>query len=127
MNEQAKEALSALLTQVTELAQSGVAIAQEQVPEVLQQLIMRDRALYTLWALICVSVFIAFARCVKGGIKHGCFGEYAPTPWFYASLVSGGLALVAGISLCTGIISPLLTVWFAPKLYLIETLSKMLK
>jgi len=128
MSEQAKEAMSALLAQITELAQSGITMAHDQIPCVLQQLIIRDRIVYTAGFLVCIVIWAAFIKCLSGACKHGWWDKYSEfTGRGIAAIVTGIGAGITIFIFFALVLSPLATVWFAPKLYLIETLSKVVK
>ena len=122
--EQAKEALNVMLLQLVQSIESGLDIAKVEIPIVLQQLILRDQIFHTITFLMMIGIFGVFAYSMKKGFKNDFFGSSDPKPIFFVTLISGFASVFClPVYFGAGAFCKFITVWAAPKLYIIEYLA----
>lgn len=125
------EAMKALMENLTQ----AKGFILEQAPDVLREMVLLGRIKYTAAfvfgaLMLCVGIYSTWQAILWDRIfrkEHGTAlereartkGEFYPIPAF----VGWALGLLFSL-LAT---SPMLTAWFAPKVYLLEQVTKMLK
>ena len=129
MNNELQSKLVEVLTGISEGVAQAKDFAIEQLPDVAQQYIMFGMVWET--ALLGILV-VASMLCVWGlvwGVKRA-FSETAT--WsqkesgFPVALISGCILAFTG-SFAIAQIKPVLLVWFAPKLYLLQGIAGLVK
>lgn len=122
-----------LLKLITDSLEQGKDFVLEQAPDVVQQLIMLKRIEYSVYAVLAGLLLAAAVTFILWSIPHvkkeyenfAC-SEWLPV-WALSSMLSGGLVLLATISLVDGVLPVLLKVWLAPKVFLLEYLASIIK
>jgi len=127
MNEQANKILTDLLQKASNGIDAAVSFSQAQVPDVVHQLLVWNFAVSIIFSLSGVVMFVAAQYGAWRGIK------YLHKKWEGDDLLEHPeVIILTGLWLLTLI--PLswvdldwLKIWLAPKLYLIEYASHLLK
>ena len=137
MNEETKQALNDAIMASIEGLKTGAEFVSDQVPDVIMQLIIRDRVLLSLGVFVILAIWFTFYRSLRSCFKDGFFMDDlygTPAPQLISSIVTGFLSLITIIVSFGGgaygsvsIWHKFVTVWFAPKLYLIEFMADKLK
>ena len=127
MNEQANKILADLLQKASNGIDAAVSFSQAQIPDVIHQLLVWNFAVSIIFSLLGAASFAAAQYGVWRGIK------YLRKKWAGDDFIEHPeVILMAGLWFVT--LSPLswidlvwLKIWLAPKLYLIEYASHLLK
>lgn len=119
MNEELQQALADLVNKSVEIGGDAIAFTQEQLPEVIQQLLIWKAA----------ESLILCAACV-GWIVFTCFASYKVHKVTNDSDVTPFIVMVA-VAVCLPAFFNLnliwLQIWLAPKVYLIEYAASLAK
>ena len=123
MNEEAKKVMSELLIDAAEGIRTGAGFVMEQIPDVLQQVIVRDRAYLTFCMLLAISSYLLLASFLKQGQKND-WGDIS----IAKAVITGIFSMIVTMAVIIpdggpNILCRCFTVWFAPKLYIIEYLA----
>jgi len=110
-----KELYAAGKTNVIKL----VEFAEEQVPDLITEIVVYHRAVYTSRLLLAILIPIVYVTILKLINKYDKDGF--PTVFF--AIFCGGFSILAIIK-CLTHFNDFLKVWFAPKLFLIEYMSE---
>jgi len=120
---QAKEALNAMLLQLVQSIEAGVDIAKVEIPIVLQQLILRDQIVQSMYLIIIIGMVAVTTLAIRKGLKTGFWNNADPTPaWCFSMLFGISTMIAMPIYFFGGAFTKLVTVFAAPKLYIIEYL-----
>ncbi len=114
-----------------ESIQSGKEFLLTQAPDVIQQLVTWKRVELSLYVIIGVLCLLSVRRLFKNFVMSVKSLEDSDTGINVAKMI-GNLFVIVGVLLLGFIltlvnVSDCLKVWFAPKIYLIEYLSSLLK
>lgn len=117
MNEQLQSKLVEILTGIQTATKAAGDFALEQLPDIAMQYVAYGRAIYTVGVgfgllLIAIAMFSAWRFVFKD--------EEA---WTFPMIVGG----VVGFLIATANIGPMLMVWLAPKVWLLQELAKLVK
>ena len=128
MNEQLQQQLAEYLKAIASTAQQGASFVMEQAPLVVQEKIALGRVTLTAWMVLCV---VACVPLVRFGMSHWgrarAICKEQGDAYYRDEEVPHGLA--GGLSVACGcacviaalaLIEPVATVWFAPRLYILE-------
>ena len=127
MNEQLQAELLNLIQSVKEGAITAGQFLQSEVPDVVQQLLLwhgvHNFMIFVLWSIFSIITAYAWYRVVKHGLSDNCGEEI---------IGMGGLALfptiVSLIVFVDNIIDlTWLKIWIAPKVWLLEYVTGMVK
>jgi hypothetical protein len=127
MNEQANKILADLLQKASNGIDAAVSFSQAQLPDVVHQLLVWNFAVSIIFSLLGLVLFVSAQYGIWRGIK------YLRKAWEGDELIEHpGVMVIFGLWLIT--FAPLfwvdlvwLKIWLAPKLYLIEYASHLLK
>lgn len=130
MSDLSKELLSradAIFGKIAEATASAGTFAMEQLPDIALQFILYNRVMYTLQMLVGIVLIYLALRLHKTGIttRKTCFRESGDDGFAY-HVAAMPVWLVASFVNLSGF-SPFLMVWFAPKIFLITELVKLVK
>jgi hypothetical protein len=127
MNEQLQKELAAWLSKIREGAEAAGSFVLEQAPLVVQEKVMFGRVFHTVETMLLAVAFVALVYgCWKFGnmARRNDFGEAG---WFVPAVA----CTIAGIATFhEGVYYALpqaLKVWFAPRLYVLEWLTGLVK
>lgn len=117
MNEQLQSKLVDILTGIQTAIKTAGDFAWGQLPDIATQYVMYGRALYTVGVgfgllLIAIALFSSWRFVFKD-----------EDAWTFPMIVGG----VLGCLITAANIGPMLLVWFAPKVWLLQELSKLVK
>jgi hypothetical protein len=129
MNDELQSKLVEVLTGISEGVSQAKDFAIEQLPDVAQQYIMFGMVWETALMGILVVASMLCVWWLVWGIKKG-FSETSTyiegQAGFFVALVSGVVLAFTG-SFAIAQIKPVLLVWFAPKLYLLQGIAGLVK
>lgn len=130
MNPEIQKELLSWLQGLRQLVESGAAFAKDQIPQVLWEKILLDRVYYTvlegLFATVLVTSIVALLR--KWGHKWAEEESDASEGFSWAVVIAPKvIGLLLGIIVVFGNLYPFRTVWFAPRIYLIDWLKELVK
>lgn len=134
MDPKLKDALTQFLTQSLSLLQSGVDFAKQQIPQILWEKVALDRIYMTAWFLVgLLGLWWGFLWITK---KFEVIQqEYNKTHWqvrghlcakLILGWISASLGLMAFVGGCVANSYELATVWFAPRLYLLNWIKDLI-
>lgn len=122
MNEELQRALAEMITSSVAVAGDALAFTEEQLPEVVQQLLVWKAAESAIWCIAAVALGIFGARLPWVKWFKACEEDCSGTGLFLA-LPFGALF---GIALAMFDLA-WLQIWLAPKVYLIEYAANLVK
>jgi hypothetical protein len=129
MNEELQSKLVEVLTGISEGVSQAKDFAIEQLPDVAQQYIMFGMIWETTLLGFLIAASILCVWVLVWGIKKlvGKTSTYSEeNAGFFAALISGcALAFIGSFTIAQ--IKPVLLVWFAPKLYLLQGIAGLVK
>lgn len=129
MDPELQKQLAALLAKLMDVAQQGATWTADQIPPLIQEKItygrIREPAYLVVWIVVCLCVWRALPNALA--LAH-------ESPDLSAREVAGGISTAALAVLgVVGFIAALmqvdavLQVWLAPRLYIVEWLSSLIK
>lgn len=132
MNDQLEKSLVAIIEKASSSVEEGSVFLQGQLPSVVEEL-LRWKLISSCFAVVVGAIFvISWIVCCRSGYRakagsfwkeaHGDFTAQAFAIIFAGGLISGA----ASIFVIFGILSSL-QILFAPKIYLIEYASSLIK
>ena len=127
MNEEAQKALAELLQKTLSGIDTVVGFSQVQLPEVIQQLLVWNAVSSLLIQVVSIIYLVVFIKYTPKIIRH-MFRCNCPTSeaiYLISLIVASVIALVATIQSFDNF--DWIKIWLAPKLYLIEYASYLLK
>ena len=127
MNETLATKLEALADKMITLVDQGINFTLAQAPGVIQELIWRERILYTVFTALYIIAIIAVTRAWRRGCKDGLWdpGPDAPTTrLLYAVIWTIIVIVLSGIYSTTSAFSRTITAWVAPRLHALEYLRR---
>jgi hypothetical protein len=129
MNDELQKQLAALLSSLMTVANDGTTWAKGEIPQLVQEQVVFARMEETFYVFLCVVGFVGFSllmvRLVRLSMDRKT--EYGLRDLYgLCSCFSGVVVLVAAVFLLFNI-HPMLQVWFAPRLYIVEWLHGMVK
>jgi hypothetical protein len=122
MNEQLQKELAAWLSKLREAADTGGSFVLDQAPAIVQEKIAYGRATETLWCVVGVLLLLLAYWFSKRAMRW--FDEMEGNPFGF---IGAGVFAFFGVILTLIHVDAALKVWFAPRLYVIEWLSELLK
>ncbi len=130
MENDLKAKLAEILTGIADNVGQLKDFAVEQLPDVAQQYIEYGRVLETtVFLIVCALNIVAIKICIWGAKEirtKGKNGDYCE-PLEVMSLLLGGFASLFLITILLCQIKPFFMVWFAPKIYLLQGISSLIK
>ena len=127
MENDLKAKLAEILTGIADNVGQLKDFAVEQLPDVAQQYIVYGRVLETTVFLIVCALNIVMIKICIWGAKQIRIKGHGNEPLEIISLVLGGFASLFLITILLCQIKPFFMVWFAPKIYLIQGISSLIK
>ena len=130
MNEQLQKELAAWLSQLRGAAESGVNFALEQAPLVVQEKILYGRVVETVWLLIglaCVAACIVLLPKMWRKAIHLVNNERWDEITYIPCVITTIVATIPTFFIVEVHIAPVIKVWFAPRLYVVEWLATLVK
>lgn len=129
MNEELQSKLVEVLTGISEGVAQAKDFAVEQLPDVAQQYIMFGMAWETTAFLALALLLLPSLRLLSSGIKllTAKDSDYSDENKGIVFMLLGGLASLFFGSLAILQLKPMLLVWFAPKLYLLQGIAGLVK
>ncbi len=127
MNEQANKILADLLQKASNGIDAAVSFSQAQIPDVVHQLLVWNFAVSIIFSLLGSALFVAAQYAVWRGIK------YLRKQWEgddiidHPEVIPMVMAWFLTLSPLVWVDLAWLKIWLAPKLYLIEYASHLLK
>jgi hypothetical protein len=127
MENDLKAKLAEILTGIADNVGQLKDFAVEQLPDVAQQYIVYGRVLETaVFLIVCALSIVMIKICIWGAKQMRIKGENSG-PLEVMSLLIGGFASLFLITVLFCQIKPFLMVWLAPKIYLIQGISSLIK
>jgi hypothetical protein len=124
VSDELKSATIDLIRGLKSAVESGAALAKQEIPQVLWEKVVMDRAFYTALELICVGCIFAFFWFLPSRILRANEGQkYVTSPGNISAVIitifHGALTVIA---IFVGSLNfyTLFQVWFAPRIYIIE-------
>ena len=130
MENDLKAKLAEILTGIADNAAQLKDFAVEQLPDVAQQYIVYGRVLETaVFLIVCTLNVVMIKICIWGAKQIRTKGKNCDfcEPLEVMSLLLGGFASLFLITILLCQIKPFFMVWFAPKIYLIQGISSLIK
>lgn len=136
MNDELQQALTSLINKSIEVSGDALAFTQQQLPEVIQQLLLFKLVSGYMWVLLGASLAVCGIRLLKYSLdiisktkKEGNahLREAYENDTEMAWIVFGALCLLVGGILFFSFVSEVVKIWLAPKVYLIEYAAEMVK
>jgi hypothetical protein len=130
MENDLKAKLAEILTGIADNAAQLKDFAVEQLPDVAQQYIAYGRVLETaVFLIVCALNIVTIKICIWGAKQIRTKGKNRDfcEPLEFMSLLLGGFASLFLITILLCQIKPFFMVWFAPKIYLIQGISSLIK
>jgi hypothetical protein len=120
------EQLQRILKSFADSVEGGTNFVLAQAPEVLQQLILWKRVESVVCSVILLSVVIWLSRvCKRNKANSGKTESSYATDWpMGVAAATGGLSILTFLVWCASL-SPMLQVWLAPKVYILEYLRSL--
>lgn len=130
MNDELQKALAAILTKTTQAAEAGVSFLSQQLPEVIQQLLIWKAVESGIVFVVLLVVAIVTAKLSMDKVKEGRAykpkSHYDDASHIYAfAFLWGSIAVGAGLLLTSAL--AWLQILVAPKVYLIEYAASLAK
>jgi hypothetical protein len=127
MENDLKAKLAEILTGIADNVGQLKDFAVEQLPDVAQQYIVYGRVLETaVFLIVCTLNIVMIKICIWGAKQIRTKGDNSG-PLEVMSLILGGFASLFLITILFCQIKPFLMVWLAPKIYLIQGISSLIK
>jgi hypothetical protein len=127
MENDLKAKLAEILTDIADNVGQLKDFAVEQLPDVAQQYIVYGRVLETaVFLIVCTLNIVMIKICIWGAKQIRTKGDNSG-PLEVMSLILGGFASLFLITVLFCQIKPFLMVWLAPKIYLIQGISSLIK
>jgi hypothetical protein len=127
MNEELQQALAELINKSVSVGESAIAFTQEQLPEVIQQLLIWKGAESALATVVGIAIAIFIARTPSKLIAID-WDDYNNGTKQAFGVARGVVAASAGLVLVIECGMPAwLQIWLAPKVYLIEYAASLAK
>jgi hypothetical protein len=127
MENDLKAKLAEILTGIADNVGQLKDFAIEQLPDVAQQYIVYGRVLETaVFLIVCTLNIVMIKICIWGAKQIRTKGDNSG-PLEVMSLILGGFASLFLITILFCQIKPFLMVWLAPKIYLIQGISSLIK
>jgi hypothetical protein len=123
MKDQVQGKLVEILTGIQTAVGKASDFAIEQLPDIAMQYITWGRVSESVYILIFITVLILSFLVARWGFKHRDSCEEVHG---IACLMGGAATLGSGILILANL-SSLLMVWFAPKVWLIKELARMVR
>lgn len=125
MNEELQQALAEMITSSVAVAGDALAFTKEQLPEVVQQLLVWKMTLSIVWFSIGLLFLIASVVLLYKSNLMDSNIEYDDD-------INVGVAAISSVLVCIGIPSVVcnlawLQIWLAPKVYLIEYAANLVR
>lgn len=128
MNEEAQKALAELLQKTLSGINTVTGFSQVQLPEVIQQLLVWNAVSSLLIQVVSIIYLVAFIKYTPKIIRHmisyNCPKSEEPM-YFIGLIVASVIALVATIQSFDNF--DWIKIWLAPKIYLLEYTSSLIK
>jgi uncharacterized protein YacL len=127
--EKADTLATATLEQLSEFAKKGVGFIESQAPELCREIIILGRAQYTAYIVIAIAVSVVgvamyrYARKVANTCEWQDYRIKFVEVQAIATGIIGLILNLVAAAVFLGNLMPLLTVWFAPRVYIIQYLA----
>ena len=122
MNDELQKALSEIINKTLKGVDAGVSFLQQELPEVIQQLLIWHAVES---ALLCLTLFLASLLCAWGAKKIWVFGKAEGCGAEGFALIPGAIGVAfAAFAINT---TTWLKILIAPKLYLVEYAASLIK
>ena len=123
MNDELQSKLVEVLTGISEGVSQAKDFAVEQLPDVAQQYIMFGMV----WETTLLALYATFIALIAFGLWKLWRSDTTDFEAVSAGTVFGGFSLVGLLFAFVIQLKPVLLVWFAPKLYLLQGIAGLVK
>jgi hypothetical protein len=128
MKEELQLKLVEILTQLQDAVKTGADFAIEQLPDIVQQYIIFGRVFNTVTAVFGIGLLIGSYYLFRAALKEVKKDLYHQQDGvIIGGWLGGGTCSFVGVALIFANIKNLILVWFAPKIWLLFEISRLIK
>lgn len=129
MKEELQLKLVEILTQIQNAVSAGTSFAMEQLPDIAQQYVLYARVESTFYSLVwmiisILSAYYGYKAWASPWMKEGYHSEIIADS---CDFLRGFLPFISALAFIISILCFNFLVWFAPKVWLLKEIAKLIK